>query len=209
MYADSTLCRLPVARGFEKRKRRTEIGHFQKAANELKRPQLSPPRTPAAFAHAALRTEPHAQPRGSALSGAARIRGGGGAVRRAPPRPEAAEGRPVTAPRRRRAMRHCVRAPQRRRERPELCGGGAGRPAGSQTARIPSGCDTPLVRGKGSPSLQPTFFWGGGGGRSGRFPSQHPYETNGRSLKFFCPTPPNLPHSPGSLCFSGVAPVIA
>lgn len=126
-----------------------------------------------------------------------------------PPRPEAAEGRPVTAPRRRRAMRHCVRAPQRRRERPELCGGGAGRPAGSQTARIPSGCDTPRVRGKGSPSLQPTFFWGGGGGRSGRFPSQHPYETNGRSLKFFCPTPPNLPHSPGSLCFSGVAPVIA
>lgn len=88
VYADSTLCRLPVARGFEKRKRRTEIGHFQKAANELKRPQLSPPRTPAAFAHAALRTEPHAQPRGSALSGAARIRGGGGAVRRAPPGPK-------------------------------------------------------------------------------------------------------------------------
>lgn len=61
-----------------------------------------------------------------------------------------------------------LRAPQRRRERPELCGGGAGRPAGSQRARIPSGCDTPPVQGKGSPSPQPTFFLVGRGvGRGG------------------------------------------
>lgn len=162
VYANSTLCRLPVARGFEKRKRRTEIGHFQKAANELKCPQLFPLRIPAPFLHTALRTEPHAQPRGSALSGAAdpRWRRSGALC---PPGPEAAEGRPVTAPRCGIACGHRSAVGSGR-----SCEGAVR--AALRGLREPGslrGPILPVYRGRAAPACSPSFFGGGGRGRSG------------------------------------------
>lgn len=163
VYADSTLCRLPIARGFEKRKRRTEIDHFQKAANELKCPQLSPLRTPAASPHAALRTEPHAQPRGSALSGAADPwrRRSGALCPPGPKQPRDARSRLRDA-----ALRAGTAAPSgaagavRRR---------CGPPCGVSESPDPFGVRYSPCTGKGQPLPAAHLFFGGGrgGGRSG------------------------------------------